>query len=89
MYWRFHALSPFALDETDEPVLLEDIKIKQHSYEQDTNPKEHVTIPKENSYNPTPHFARESCQNRIEDLGKGLEKAGWASYLSKLLQSNN
>ena len=35
------------------------------------------------------NFARTSCQNRIENLAKGLEEAGRASYLSKLTQSND
>ena len=75
-------------DETDEPVLFEDIKFKKYSSKKKPTLNEHNT-PTKNVYNPTPHFARAPCQNRIENLAKGLEEAGRASYLSKLLKSND
>jgi hypothetical protein len=76
-------------DETDEPVLLEDIRFKKHCYKQESKTKKQDTSAEDNVYNPTPHFAREPCKSRVERLAKGLEEAGKASYLSKLLQSNN
>ena len=41
------------------------------------------------TYNPTPHFARAPSQEKVQKLAQGLEQAGQASYLNKLLLSNN
>ena len=80
-------------DETDEPVLLEDIKFEKSSFEQDhKETRKHAcssTSTYKETYNPTPHFARAPSQAKVQELAQGLEQAGKASYLKNLLQSNN
>ena len=77
-------------DETDEAMLFEDLSFEKASYEKDNKGRKHKIPNREAiNYNPTPHFARELSHARIEGLAHGLEQAGEASYLSKLLESNN
>ena len=80
-------------DETDEPVLLEDIKCEKSSFEQDhKEERKHAcssTGRYKETYNPTPHFARAPSQEKVKKLAQGLDQAGKASYLNKLLLSNN
>lgn len=81
--------SKLACDEMDKPVLFEDLNFQKASLEKDINGRKGTTVKREFDYNPTPHFARELSQARVEGLVQGLEHAGKACYLSKLLQSNN
>ena len=75
-------------DETDEPVLVEDLHFEKASYEKDVNGTkylESVAV----DYNPTPHFARISSPSKIERLAQVLEEANKVNYLNKLLKSNS
>ena len=90
LFQQWHVLRS---DETDEPVLLEDIKFEKSSFEQDRKEeRKHAcssTGRYKETYNPTPHFARAPSQEKVQKLAQGLEQAGKASYLNKLLLSNN
>ena len=70
-------------DETDKPVLFEDLHFEKASYEKDVNGTkylERVAV----DYNPTPHFARISSQSKIERLAQELEEANKANYLNDI-----
>ena len=74
-------------DETEEPVLFEDLHFEKASYVEDVNGTkylERVAV----DYNPTSHFAGISSQSKIERLAQGLEEANKANYLNKRLKSN-
>ena len=77
-------------DELDEPVLYEDIKFEKASCEKDASVRMHST-PKRmmRDYNPVPHFARQTSQNKIKEFANELEKKGKAKYLQHVLESND
>ena len=79
-------------DELNEPILYEDVIFEKASYEKDTSGKKCKTLKREapdNVYNPTPHFARETSQQKFKEFVGELKQLQKANYLWKLLDSND
>ena len=75
-------------DESDQPVLHENIVFQKAEYQKDIKGRKRKHHPL-SGYNPTPHFAQTIKQSEIEKLGNSLIKNDENSYLGKLLKSND
>lgn len=77
-------------DEVEEPILYEDINFEKASYEKDINGRKRTNEKRQTAnYNPTPHFARQPSQSKINEFANKLEQAGKAEYLRQVLVSND
>ena len=62
-------------DESDQPVLFEDIKFEKASLEKDQRGMCKRELKRKVEYNPTPYFAREPKKEKIEKLADGQSKS--------------
>ena len=75
-------------DESDEPVLYENIAFKKSDYEKDIQGKKRKKSFGDIEYDPTPEFARTVEQSDIKKLAESLNSSDPNSYFGKLLESN-
>ena len=76
-------------DESDEPVLYENISFSKAIYEKDAQGKKRKNSFRDLEYDPTPEFARTIEKNDIKKLSDSLNSSDPNSYLGKLLESKN
>ena len=75
-------------DESDEPVLYENISFNKAIYEKDAQGKKRKNSFRDLEFDPTPEFARTIKKNDIKKLSDSLNSSDPNNYLGKLLESN-
>ena len=75
-------------DESDYPVLYENIAFTKSDYKKDIQGKKRKKSFRDIEYDPTPEFARTVEQSDIKNLAESLNSSDPNSYLGKLLESN-